>query len=117
MRLVSRANATANKSPVRKNGHRGREIERGEPREIRPGYLQRHRNMQHDLEHDQHDHGICHAQARAQRASVGGREAGLPEIGEDAASAQSEQRDRNRQKCEVVKKHNGEKSGQRQFQQ
>ena len=93
------------------------QVERSQAPEICPGNLQRDRNMQDDLEHHQHDHGIHHAQQRGERARGYVREPGFQQVGEHAAGAQSEQGNRNREKGEVVEQHDGKQPGQRQFQQ
>ena len=84
---------------------------------ILPGNRQRDRNVQNDFQHEQHHDRIVDAQARGQRARVGPGQTGLQQVGEHAAGAQSEQRNRNREKCEVIEEHHGEQPRQRQFQQ
>ena len=49
-----------------------------------------------------------HAQARCQSARFDACQPRLQQIGEYAASAETEQRDRNREKCEVVEEHDRE---------
>ena len=73
--------------------------------------------MQDNLEHDQHQDRVVDAQARGQRARAGSGEAVLEQIGENSAGAQSQQRNRNREKREVIEEHHGEQSSERQLQQ
>ena len=56
--------------------------------------------------------------SRETRARVSNRASrSFPQVREHAPGAETEQGDRNRQKCEVVKQHDGKQPGQRQFKQ
>ena len=59
---------------------------------------------------------ILHRRAASARVPVPG-EAFLQQVGEHSAGAQSQQRNRNREKREVIEEHYGEQSSQRQLQQ
>ena len=73
--------------------------------------------MQDDFQHEQHQDRVVNAQARRQGARVGPGEALLQQVGEHSAGAQPQQRNRNREKREVIEEHYGEQSSERQFQQ
>jgi hypothetical protein len=81
------------------------QIEHREPGEVSPRDSQRDRNMQHDLQHYEYDHGIRHAQPSGERACVGDRQPRLQQIGEHAPCAQPKQGDGNREECKVVEEH------------
>ena len=57
-----------------------------------------------------------HSRAASARVSSSGQTP-LQKIGENAAGAQTQQRNRNREKREVIEEHHGEQSRERQFQQ
>ena len=117
MRGGCRAKTTENSSPVTKKRNRRSEVEHRQVTEVRPVEVQRHRGVQHDLQHDEDDERIGGAQPRAQLSDAPALQPLTPQIGEDRARAQSEQRNRNRQKREVVEEHHREQPCEAQFQQ
>ena len=91
---------------------------RGQPEKIASRKFERHRNVQHDFQHDgrRPRHSADKAAPPARRVSNRASQF-FAQVGKHAARTQSQQRNRDRQKCEVVKEHHREQARQRQFQQ
>ena len=60
---------------------------------------------------------LIDAQPRDQGAGLEARQPVFSQVRKHASGAESEQGNRNRQKCEVVEEHDGKQPGQRQFKQ
>ena len=100
-----------------KEGNGRSQVDRGEPKEIRLRNIERDRNAQHDHQHDRNDQRVDRAEPGDQGARLEPRQLVLPQVREYASGAETEQGNRNRQKCEVVEQHHGKQPGQRQFKQ
>ena len=67
--------------------------------------MQRNGSVYHDLQHHKDEDRVERAQPRSQLADGPSRQPLTTQVGEHRARTQAEQRNRNRQKGEMVKQH------------
>src|SRR5208283_2859581 len=86
-------------------------------KEIPSRHGKRHRHMQHNFEDEQYQKRICQTKTSRESPRVKPCQTALEQVSEYTARPQSQQRNGNREECEVVEEHHGEQSGKGQLQQ
>ena len=89
---------------------RGREIKFRQVQEIPARHFEGNTGMQDNFKHGHNQNGVDEAEAGSKLTRVEAGEKWFQEIGEYAARAESQQRNRNREKCKVVEEHDRKKA-------
>src|SRR5437660_7996989 len=84
---------------------------------VSPAQLEGNRNMQDNFQHDGSENCAQPACSCSNPTSRSSPQPLLPQMRENPSRPQTQQRNRNRQECKVIKKDHGKQPGQRQFQQ
>src|ERR1700677_3735178 len=98
-------------------GHGGGEIDDGEIEKIFPGNFECYGHVQHDLENEQNRDGVEKAEPGAEGTGGVPAELGLPNVGENSASTQTKQRDRDGEKSEMIGEDDAKEPGEGKFEQ
>jgi len=104
-------------NPSQNERDRRGKIQHGQPQQVAPRQVQRHWNMQDDLQNNGDQDGIQAAQQGGKRPGFHFDQPASIQVGKDSARTQAEQRDRDGQEGEVIKEHNRKQTRKRQFQQ